>query len=227
MKNREGGNAIVYILIAVALLAALIFAVSQNSRDSATAVTDEKAKLYASDIIQYGNTLGQAVTQLKLRGCDISEISFENDLVAGYANGTAPADDTCDVFELKGGGITPQLPPTEILDGASMLKVTTDFEVSEVGTTCGDDDCVELVYAIGPLKVEVCTKINTMLGVNNPGNAPPLEQVDFASAAKYDGTIGREAAISSPGNDVSGKTAGCLQDDEDLKYYFFKVLWAR
>ena len=84
----ECGNVLFYILIAVALIAALSYAVTTTSRGGGTAdISQEKAGLAASEILEYSNNIASAAAQLNLRGCRDTEISFDNTLSAtDYSN---------------------------------------------------------------------------------------------------------------------------------------------
>ncbi|MEM6781224.1 MAG: hypothetical protein AAF569_05125, partial [Pseudomonadota bacterium] len=79
MKRSENGSAIFYILIAIVLLAALTYSFTQSTRTSGDNLTDQQASLIASEIIEYGNTITNAVQKLKLRGCADDEISVQRD----------------------------------------------------------------------------------------------------------------------------------------------------
>ena len=112
-RKTEQGNVFFYILIAVALFAALSYAVSRNNTGSTDIFTDEQAKLAAQEIIEYGNTVANAVQKLRLRGCSDTEISFENDIIDGYENGT---NTSCQVFHVDGGDINWTSIPEERLE---------------------------------------------------------------------------------------------------------------
>src|SRR5688572_27747154 len=105
MKNAspnfaERGNVMFYILIAIALLSALIFAVSQSGRGNVQKVNVEKARMLGEEILEYSNNVSTAFAQLRLRGCKLEEMNFDNTIIAGYTNAGAPADKSCDVFDL-------------------------------------------------------------------------------------------------------------------------------
>ncbi len=180
----QSGNVLFYILLCIALFAALGYAFSRGSTGGAQAISDEKAKLYASEIINYANQLQSAMVKLKLRGCSDTTFDFSNSIyltVAGSATNTgntnSPSDDSCDLFSSSGGNITPYIPPSEaVTSGVSspttnwlpghggirvgqFLKVGTD---DAAGTTSAND----IYFNINYLQLKVCSAINTLLGIN-------------------------------------------------------------
>jgi hypothetical protein len=227
----ERGNVLFYVLIGITLLAALIYAVSQSGRGSVQQVNIEKAKLLATEMIEYTNAVSTAFAQLRLRGCKLEQMSFENAVDLGYVNASAPGDKTCNIFDLAGGGITFKNPPPEASDGASRQLFTIELVINEVGSTCIGESCTDLAMYSGPLSLPVCMELNEKLNVPNPAGAPPADEAELNSAEKYDGAISQESMIgeNSGGGDVTlkGKTAACFQDTNDNKYYFYKVLQAR
>src|SRR5262249_36573959 len=112
MKNSQNGNVLFYILIAVVLLAALSYAVALSGRGNFNAVTEEKAKLLATQIIEYANIMSNAAAQVRLRGIKDTDLCFDN---AGWGNAdyTNPScsDSATKIFDLKGGGVTWARPP--------------------------------------------------------------------------------------------------------------------
>ena len=99
------------ILIAVALFAALSYALSQQ-RDGTKGLSTEKVRLLASDVIDMGNGLADANARLRLRRIADTAISFENSTVIGYINPNC-TDDSCKIFAFDGGGRDWENPVTE------------------------------------------------------------------------------------------------------------------
>lgn len=173
LDNSQSGNVLFYILIAVSLLAALSFAVSQSGRGSAKQISDERARLLASEIIEYSNTIASAVSQLRLRGCKDTEISFENSIYTfyNYTNPNAPADQSCHVFSPNGGAVHYTNAPKEI---ENIPGPTPDLQGRYVflsgaewvgnGTTCGTSACGELYMMVHYLSDKICLELNKLLG---------------------------------------------------------------
>ena len=78
MNNSQSGNVLFYILIAVALLAALSYTVAQSTRGNVSQLSAERARLYATEIIENGNVISSAVSQLRLRGVGLDELCFDH-----------------------------------------------------------------------------------------------------------------------------------------------------
>lgn len=241
--NPQSGNVLFYILIAVALLGALSFAVSESSRGAGD-ISEDRAKLYANEIVEYGNVLATAVGQLRLRGCSDTEISFENNLVSDYDNTNAPTDESCHVFSPNGGAVTYMAPNAEAFDtskssytGYGNMNFTGDIQVMQIGNDCGDASCSELMVTTPYLKQEVCNQINKL---SNAGTEPFIdEQIvghSYSGSRRFDGdytfsNIGNTSTIGDQDPEFIGKNTGCIYRgiwvSGGQPYEFYRVLIAR
>lgn len=165
----QNGNVLFIILIAVGLFAALGYAVSSSMQGGGKGITAEQAQLRATELLAYANTLSTSVSQLRLRGCSDTEISFENALVGGYENANAPDDKTCHVFQPAGGGVRFSHPDDGINDGSGSLS-TWFFDGRLVIADAGycsdqsDESCKDLKVLLR-VNDQICNEINKkMLG---------------------------------------------------------------
>ncbi len=214
----QSGNVIFYILIAVGLLGALAYTVAQSSRGGGSAPS-EQVSLSATEILQFANTLSNAVGQLRLRGCTENEISFDNLIdVSTYDNGTAPSDGSCDVFGVNGGGVHFNQSLTYLL--------TSGYVITDVGTSSPD-----LILDVEVSRL-VCERLNASFDIDNNGaEGPPNDAMAGASA--FDGgysAVGGGANGRTDEAQFFGKLAACRHDSGSggsavFKYY--KVLVAR
>ena len=225
----ESGNILFYILIAVALLAALMFAVSQSGRGNIQHVTEEKARLLAGGVIDYANVVSNAFGQLRLRGCALDKMNFANSTIGGYTNAGAPADQTCDIFALPGGGVTFQRPADEAVTATGIHVFTAETALQDIGTTCVTDSCADLIMFTGPLSETVCIQVNDRLGVGTAGDPPPASAANVAASGKFTGTVtyARTFGDTAPELPIKGRSAACIQDSANTLYYFYKVLATR
>jgi type II secretory pathway pseudopilin PulG len=234
----QAGNVLFFILIAIALFSALSFVVANMMRGgSPTVVSEEKASVFAAEILDYGRTLRQAVQNVRINGCDDDDISFSNIFVSGYAHSPVVSN-TCKVFNAGGGAITYVTPHDKWL--ASMSSPPTlqgqwyfpaNICVTDVGSGgagCGSDstDNEDLVVILPYIRQEICEKINSRLNLG----ASALSASDDAwpsAATKFTGSYSDDTSI-----DQSGTMAGCFEGDgantpASGTYHFYQVLLAR
>lgn len=243
MKSGESGNVIFYILIAVALLAALSYSVAQSGRSSLKNLSQEKSRLFATEIIEQGNTLATTTSQLRLRGYKDTEISFENDIVTGYENPDCDVDG-CKVFSLNGGGVHYLAPKSEWLDPAfsgnaqyGEIYIHGAAHIPEIGL-----DADDLIVFIPYIRREICLAINERLGIDLSvdGMIPLESNGPFTVNQKFTGTYGSGTgrkvsgdATVSDANILTGKSAGCTQSSGTSgtptanSYHYYHVLMAR
>ena len=237
----QNGNAIVMILIAIALFAALGFAFSNTSRTSSSFITDAEAEAYTNKIISYGNDIKSAVKRAQLSGCDLLDISFENDVVAGYTNGNNPPEE-CKIFKNGVQYIRPNIawldtssaggPPPELFKEIYFPELSSFLiGMGEPSGGAFNIEGKEVLMIIPHIKKDLCLKINDVLGVANIGSDPPGEAGSTWSAgnSKFDGvgTIGN-SQINLSGASGNVKQV-CFEGDGATDalsntYYYMHVL---
>jgi hypothetical protein len=236
----QSGNVLFYILLAIALIAALSYAVQQTSRSGGVAhLSDGQASTMATEILTYGNHVATAVSKLKLRGCTDTQLGMENSVVVGYINGLAPVDESCHVFSPAGGAITWVTPPTGMNNGTPWFisgRTTVHQDSGFASSNAASN--VDLVMLLFGLPQALCQKINTRLGVTGI----PVNDGNFGDSTQFDGTYSYaedinglpEAAQPSPCSAPStshhfcGRTAGCFREESGTqRYIFFQVLLQR
>jgi len=171
-NKQQNGSVFFYILIAVVLLAALSYAVSRDSRNNATILTDQQAKVAAQSIIEQGQTVSNALQKLLLRNIDETKISFENPIDAGYTLSTC-TENICKIFDINGGGLNWIYPPENANDGTNWLYVG-DAPIADIGPSLRND----ITMILPNINQAVCQEINFKLGLSTTNNAPILNATD-------------------------------------------------
>lgn len=200
----ENGNVLFLILIAVALFAALSYAVTQSNRSGGGDASRETSQLRTLRLAQYGTQISAAITRLKVsHNCSDDQISFENPILNIYTNPNSPTDHSCEIFHPLGGGVPfeqfldilhPHLgisPPNNIFFSST--------PVPGAGTTAPD-----LVFMTwGGLTNEDCTLINQKLGVTNVVHGDPEWGDDGDAIVPFIGTFAsNDYEIDSTSNPV-------------------------
>ena len=237
MIRDESGNVLVYILIGVALLAALSYAVAHSNRGNVQKVGEERAGIVASEIIEYGEIIGNAVIQLRLREVSDTQISFENEEVSNYENPNC-LEDECKVFALDGGGVAYSAPKEDWLDDTYSDQPRYKelyFNGSAMALDKGSDDKDDLIMFIPYLKKSICKEINDHLGISVEYDETPSETSGpFETSAKFTGSYNDVPDFYVSGENTTGQSeifsyynAGCTKDSSGGAYHFFKVLISR
>lgn len=209
MKN-TAGNALFLILIAVALFAALSYAITSSDRGGGN-ISREQSRLLAGQIVQFGSLIEAAIQRMKLvNGCRDEMISFdEGGALLGYGsyeNPFSPADYSCHVFRPEGGNVT-----YRTFTGAEGMIQPFFVGVNvmpAIGTTCEEAACVDLIMTFYMKHDrQLCEALNiihgnhhllplvpTALVLVHPGFAGTYEaesgSVFLPSAHKYAGLFG-------------------------------------
>jgi len=231
--HQESGNVLFYILIAVALLAALTFAVAQSGRGSGEQISAERARLIASEMIEYSNSISAAVAQLRLRGVNEDELCFDHPSwgANNYDHSPACTDNFNKIFDIGGASITWSEAPSEAMDAGAtpdnLWHIYGDNEVEGIGTTNGDATSSDLILVADELALSVCQQLNNLLDITDSETAPPtdanLGETRYVGAFGYTNTIADEAG----GAALEAQSSGCFENTTDNEYVFYKVLIAR
>ncbi len=217
--QNEYGSIMIYILIAVGLLAALSFAVSQSGRGSGGTVGAERQRLLATEILEYGEIISNTVAQLRLRGVPVNQLSFARPEDAGFDD-----QPEAEIFNPAGGAAIYQPPPREAVNiiGQDYLFLAGN-QVPGAGTTCVTADCADLVLAIPNVSEAVCLQINRLLSI---GGAPPDTPMDldhlFSPGAN---PFTAPVSMAVP----TGQREGCVNNTTPTPsiFVYYKLLLAR
>lgn len=220
------GSALFIILIAVVLFGALSYAVANMMRsDAGDDLSDEKAKLYANEIMDYARSMREAVQHLRIsNGCSDTDVSFKNDSASGYGSST---NTDCQVFHPDGGGMSWTEPNPAIDSNGWLINAVHCY--NEIGTTgsCTSSNA-DLTLDLLFVPKNVCIALNDFLGVSNPSGNPPTANYGAVSGSKFVGSYsGSHVTISGQMKD---KPSGCYQDSVGTwsgNYFFYQVLIAR
>ena len=239
MRQSEKGSALVWVLIAVALFAALSYTVAGMMRvGSPEMITGQKAQLYADSILDYARALRQAVQGLRIDGCSDTDVSFTNTTVSGYAH-TPAVIDGCKVFAKDGGGMVYIPPDVKWLDSAESsrdlygeLFFPEKACVDEIGA--GGEDCQssgldtgDLVLVLPWLNEATCKQINKSLGYGEVIDVNTTDCWDYGTNTKFTGAYSATMRWGNAGND--GRMSQCVQctGAPNSGYHFYQVLLAR
>jgi hypothetical protein len=233
----QSGNILVIILIAITLIAGLSMAVMRSDVTDADSVAPEQARVIATQIMSQARKLEESSKTLVAQGCSEQELNFENTIVAGYVNASAPSDDHCDVFKRAGAGLAWPTPPGNANDGSAWQMLAGN---AVGGVTLTDDGacasgCIDLLAVLPNVGLSVCRQLNALAGVTAATADPPVDFGDFDGTTKIAGFDATAAGVAllDAGTLLSGKRTGCFEattvDSIPVAgtYWFYHVLVVR
>jgi hypothetical protein len=221
-KHRERGNVIFLILIAIVLFAALAYAVTQTGRTaSKSALTSEQARLAATEMLQYGDTLRTMIDKM-ISVSSVQETAPTLFASTANANYGTPTTATDEVFNPSGGKVPYLDPPSGACLPVSPCLYNYTGQVTVTGI--GSDSSPDLAMVVFKVDPNVCQQVNLLS--SNGLTSPPVTTA-FPALTYFVGAYGGVNALTLAGA-VSGLKAFCYQEATGAqRYVLVYVLRAR
>ncbi len=219
-RRTESGNALIYVLIAIALFAALTFALSRRNDVSETStLSDEKARMYATQLISYSAQAKSAVEQMLFGGTAPENIVFLRPGDAGFE--TAPHINK--IYHPEGGGLSLGTIPAEARTSAIASPpagwYTGRFNNVEWTKTAAPD----IVLVTFQIQKPVCEAVNDSITGNKtiPQLTGAIRDLliddTLHSGSNADFTVATCAACE-------GLPSLCVQDNSGSAYGYYSLL---
>lgn len=222
----EAGNVLFLILIAVALFAALSYAVTQSTRGGGDS-DNETTLINSAQVTQYPAGVRTAVVRMIIGGVAIEDLEFNPPSAFADCTGATTNYDAC-VFHPEGGGATYAEAPGALMSGGSAgtWHFNAEFEIVNVGTSsAASADGNDIIAFLPGISKSVCNRVNEELGVSG-------DTVTGADASG-DYTVDMEDGYTIPSAEfilgdastlgLSGQPFGCFQN-QAADYVYYHVL---
>lgn len=246
-KGRKGerGNILFLILIAVALFAALSYAVTQSSRSGSGNASSETNLVDSATITQYPASVRTSIIKMMVED-SVNVADMEFNTPSDFSHGGVIDDTSLTNASVKqavfypagtttgtgGGGATYENVGGNLMDNGSegTWHFNESFNIPGVGSSAND-----LIAFVSGIKKSVCSKIDEQLGI---GSTIPTvaAAVNVAVDQLSDGTSQTNPAIvpSVPvtpadiidtGNALHGQGFGCFENGTGSgTYVYYHVL---
>lgn len=222
-RASERGSAIAYVFIGIILFGALMFMFSRNANQNSSGFSKQENIVKAQAVIQYGDSVANAVNKLMTNGVSENDISFETEVFKDKGGSTLNLavnypnciNNKCKVFHKDGGRITAQVPvdlgpldpnsPSYYQFPGGLLPHVINMK--DVGTSLP-----ELVLTFYSIPKNVCAEINTLLNNQFSPNPPIGDNPDASD--QFAGSFPTSAATTLGDSDdawAEGKTAYCYK----------------
>lgn len=216
MKNARG-NALFLILIAVALFAAVSYAVTSSSRGSGS-IDRETELLIVSELLDYGALVRSTFQRMAVSNTNVELIntcSPNSAIFAPDCNAMTAAQLAATPFSPTGGNITRKDIPLKAMKAAATIFASYEFignvQVKGLGSDAPGNTSGNDVMMIGggiynspspsgSIKDSICSLINEKAGISG-GAIPSI--VNLANSIN---------AVASPQNSMSDKATGSISN---------------
>lgn len=228
-KETQSGNVLFLILIAVALFAALSYAVTSSTRSGSNDGSSETNLISSAQITQFPAGVSNTIVRMVIAGTSVDEIRFNKP--DEFDNLDTPS---IGVFHPSGGGAIYIPAPKDIMvnDQPGDWAFNGELEIPDIGTAgVGGNDIV--AYLVG-IKQAICRKINEEHGL---GNSIPVLNADRSGnytdrmfddgAADYVLPTTDVADIDNGSGAFDGQPFGCFQNAGGGDYVYYHVVVER
>ena len=237
----EAGNVLFLILIAVALFAALSYAVTQSTRTGGGSGDNETALISSAQLTQYPASIRTAVVRMIIGGTDVGDLEFNTPTDFGNCTGTGtPAGEQFCVFHPNGGGATYATAPGDMManTGGNLAGIWTfnaENQIDLAGTSTGNDDplapTADIIAFLPGITLSLCQRINQELdvGVIEIETGIDLVTQKINGVTICDGGCTAGATIGTGGvavHTLDGQPFGCFQQPAG-RYHYYHVLVER
>lgn len=205
---KQNGNALFLILIAVALFAALSYAITSSGRGSGN-IDREKLQLEITAIEDYLSDINFALQKIRVvGGFQYWQMNFRDNQSnphsnAGPNSACGIGTNDCSIFETDGGPIIGYRIPTEYLQIASECSAGPDLNsrvafVNVAIAGVGQDSERDFALRLGGANDALCMAVNDKYDIPNNGSAPPSDATNGAcGSVLYSGSLTSEVTTSS------------------------------
>lgn len=233
----ESGNVLFLILIAVALFAALSYAVTQSTRSGSQDSGREQSLISSAQISQYPAGVRTSLVRMIIGGTAADDLYFNtpSDFGGGAAIDDTDGDTTDEsraVFHPSGGGAPYQLASPEVMAGSSQGEwiFTGIYEIDRIGSSvAGNGNGNDIIAFLPRVSRTVCLRINEELGItggtDGDGDGIPVsgigagEEVPDSADIMIEGNTQLSTAEvgvigTGAGDAFSGQPFGCYDAND-------------
>lgn len=230
-RQSERGNVLFLILIAVALFAALSYAVTQSTRSGGGDASSETSLVNSSQITQYPASIKTSITRMNVsNSISPDQLIFDPPSNFSALSGT---QQTQAVFypSPTGGGATYQQAPANVMATPALGTwiFNAENEVINIGTDADATGLSNDIIAFLPgISQTICNRINSQLGIS--GTILETQVIDTATLMDSTNTGIPGASGPKLGTGATalvGQAQGCFSIGAGPTYVYYSVLVER
>ncbi len=214
-NHSQAGNAMVYVLIALALFGFLTITLSsQNDQADGQDISDEELALYANELISYVASAQQVVDMMISTGSEVNDLDFVNPASAGFDS----PPHVHKVFHPQGGGLNYQEKFNAIIQNGSSAQWALNNNINVEWTPTTANDVILTAYFV---RENVCRIINKTI------SGETTIPVTANAHADYFLNTGTSNLNTTECADCEGYPNLCVENNTNDNYSFYSIIAAQ
>ena len=219
-RKNERGNVLIYVLIAIALFAALSFTLGrQTDTGEAGTISDDKLTLYATQMIDYAAQVKSVIDQMEFQGIRYDDMDFTLSTDADFENQTTTRN-IYKVYHPAGGGLIDKPIPEDVLQAVSSGAKWHLGRFNNVEWTPTTDQ--EIILTAHQISEPLCKKLNTIIT-----GSDAIPQLSGNIGTFFVDTSTNEDLENSDCNACIDKLSLCVENGTGDAYSFYNIIVAR
>ena len=236
-RRGERGNVLFLILIAVALFAALSYAVTSSTRGGGGNASEETSLVQSSAVTQYPSAVRTALIRMIVNGVDSADLLFDSpENSFGDEINTTQLERRA-VFHPRGGGASKGTAPADIMESGNqgIWLFSSDYQIVGIGTddttATSPNPANDIIAFLPGVTNALCTKVNEELGITittgvasgvatAPTAAANEMALDSDGAGNDNSGFGDYAATRVIGDDFASQPFGCFETADGTNVYY-------
>lgn len=220
-RKKQSGNAMIYVILALALLAALTLAISNQNEEAGNDLSAEQVEILTTKTLTYAGSAKNVIDQMTMSGTDPASLSFTRPNVPSYD--TAPHINK--VFHPEGGGLTYEAAQSNIFPGVVLNPARGWYINGETNiewTPTAENDVMIVAYG---LSSSICASINKK--IKNDTTIPVVTGIfeDILLSAEDNGGGGVLDTTSCA--DCEGYPALCVSNVGASLFAYYNIILAQ
>ncbi len=225
IKNKtlsQRGNAMIYVLIALALFGFLTMTLSRsNDQADGQDIDDEQAALYATELIEYVASAQNAVDMMVASGSEINDLNFVNPTSVGF--NTTPPKHYNKVYHPQGGGLSYKGNSYDEAFFSGGTRGWQNMTVTNVEWT--STPAHDIIFTFMDINPKLCAYINKK--ITDSIIIPTSNAVSFNSLFRENASGTPVDFIVADCANCEGFPSLCISNSTATQFHFYNIIAAQ
>jgi hypothetical protein len=214
------GNALIYILLTLALLAGLTMVLSSGASTGGDDLAADQVELATTRMVAYAGSAKNAVDQMMMSGSQFSDLVLLRPDQVGFDAGS----NIHKIYHPAGGGLTFKEPTTDIFVTATDAPVPGWYFTNETNVEWTPSAADDLVFVAYRIHLNICENINKK--ITGSADIPVLTTVNKVYLATADGGVSG-ALDTAVCPQCEGYPSLCIANNGHTAYIYYNIISAQ